>query len=199
MQSLYARRRDADHVERLALAAFNRHKSERGVPREIRSVHYQLPTTREQNPSKRLGADTILAGKTKHEHVAASLGQSAECAAQPLRAWRAPRANDKAGWTTEQPPQRVAFGTKASRSTETSKARELRIWRERVARETRAKGEVDDDLDGIIAELDIEPARPLVTSTAYDMVNGQRERVTRHCAKCGVDRFYCPHKARAAP
>ncbi|KAG8468950.1 hypothetical protein KFE25_007468 [Diacronema lutheri] len=205
---LYARRGDPELTERNALAAYNEHKHRFGVPREARSVHYQLPSTRADDASKRLGARQLLPGKAAHAHVPASLDASAEYSrpAPALRAWRAPHADGRhARWTSEQPPQRVAFGSAAPRGSETSKARDLARWRERVALEARAReqyagadaqiGALWDDRASAVGGP---PAR-VATVTAFDMANGRAEGATPHCAKCGQDRFFCPHRARAPP
>lgn len=199
MDGMYARaaRMDAGLQERNALAAYNKHNSERGRPRESRSVHWQQKTTRANEPSKRLGPATILAGKPKREYVTSSLGQSAEYARaeKPLKAWQVPGANGQPVWTTEAVPQRLAFGASAPRGTETQRTRDLRIWRERVARESRG----DDGGAHAMAELDVLAAahRPSTTPTAFDVATGSA-RAAPQCLKCGQDRFYCPHKARAA-
>jgi hypothetical protein len=193
-------------MERNALAAYNKHNSERGRPVESRSVHGQQKTTRANEPSKRLGPATILAGKPKHEYVPNSVGQSAEYAhtEKPLKAWQVPGTNGKPMWTTEAAPQRLAFGTSAPRGTETKRTRDLRIWRERVAQETRCgRGSEppDDELDMLAAQLAYTSARrPSTTPTAFDVATGNgAARAAPQCLKCGQDRFYCPHKARAAP
>jgi hypothetical protein len=193
-------------MERNALAAYNKHNSERGRPIESRSVHWQQKTTRANEPSKRLGPATILAGKPKREYVPNSIGQSAEYARaeKPLKNWQVPGTNGKPIYTTEAAPQRLAFGASAPRGTEMHRTCDLRIWRERVAQETRCgKGseQPDDELDVLAAPLARTPAgRPSTTPTAFDVAAGNGSaHAAPQCLKCGQDRFYCPHKARAAP
>lgn len=202
MYDHYARRGDASLAERKALAGYNRHKAEFGLPREVRSVHYQLPSTRADDASKRLGARQMLAARPAHKYVPALRDASAEYArpAQPLRA----RSAEQTGGTHDKPTAAaLGFGSAVPRAgprgMETTKARELRRWRERVALETRAqeRQEVPADLDDLARYLPA-PGRA-ATATAYDMVNGLADAATPHCTKCGQDRFYCPHRARAAP
>lgn len=205
MDGMYARttRMDAGLQERNALAAYNKHNSERGRPRESRSVHCQQKTTRANEPTKWLGPATILAGKAKHEYVTSSLGQSTAYArAEPLKAWKVPNANGQPMWTTEAVPQRPAFGTSASRNAGAQRTRDLRIWRERVARESRTgnSAHTDAELDELAAELARMPAhRPGTAPTTFDVATGiSAAHAAPQCLKCGQDRFYCPHKARSA-
>lgn len=203
MDGMYARttRMDAGLMERNALAAYNKHNSERGRPRESRSVHWQQKTTRANEPSKRLGPATILAGKIKHDYVPTSLGQSAEYARaeKPLKAWKVAGANGQPVWTTEAPPQRLAFGASAPRGTENGRTRDLRIWRERVARESRHGDSGDAEMDAELA-AHVPSRRPSTTPTAFEVATGTGSWVAHaapQCVKCGQDRFYCPHRARA--
>ncbi|KAJ1631547.1 hypothetical protein T492DRAFT_994673 [Pavlovales sp. CCMP2436] len=207
----YRRRGDANVVVTNALAAYNKNKGEFGLPVERRSVHYQLPpSTRDANPGKNPGKRLepgFLPGKIVHAYVPNNLDQSAEYARrEPLRARKAPMANGAEG-PSEAPPAKVGFGSTVPRGADTSKARDLSRWRERVVSEARAlerarppQGSVAYDADDHwAAPLHPPPRGRVATATAFDMVNGQCHNAPPQCARCGQDRFFCPHKARAAP
>jgi len=211
MAHLYSNRRDPAHMERQALAAYNRHKQAHGVPREMRSVIHQQRPLRDVKPDQFRGPAQMLSGKTNYfTKPEFNIEASAEYARpkRVIHAWKAPAApgktlqgmtHDREEWALENPPEQVAFGSSMpSRTTATTKARDLRRWRERVEREQRNMAP-----PGVLTQQDLDElthlalsAERVPTASTYDIAHGKGDSYMPHCNKCGQDRFYCPHKAQ---
>lgn len=204
----FAPRPDAALLERNALAAYARERDLHGLPREMRSVHYQMPGRGTAARSTR--EPMVIAGISKPVFGPALpvTEASIEFARAPVRKTWAINVDNKKTWHLEAPTQPVAFGSSAPRhSMRQDRVRGLNEWKERTTREAKAAARHGanarpEDVINSCSDISTgsefstgEFARRVPVATPFDVATGSL--TTPQCNKCGQDRFWCPHVPRS--
>jgi len=195
-------------MERNALAAYTRERNLHGLPREMRSVHYQLPPRAGAAIENSKRKPMVVPAKNSPMMFGPELPvteASMEYAARDrnCKTWTV-TADGRKTWHREAPPEAVAFGSSVPRLTTLDRTRGMNAWKQRVAREESMSAKTVASMDAearVLASANGSSNRAQMTTvlqvaTAFDVVTG-RANETPQCKKCGQDRFWCPHLPRS--